>query len=264
MNPRQLPLPSRATRHGNVAFTLIELLVVVAVIALLVALLLPALSGARESGRRAVCISNLKQIGIATILYSNDFKDALPPPWSWSDTRVSLPYLLVNGRYLVADKMHGWNGNAPAPSPATKKASVFKCPTGLDDRISGNDIPGQNDNNPWGDEARRPWRSRGDTTTGSYDLWYSVNSSSGGMGANLPLWLWSAGDPWPSLKEIKYPTETVYLIDGCNYTNLGGLGSGRISARHHKGTITNVLLYDGHAESAAYVRIFTAYKWTRD
>ncbi len=53
------------TRHPN-AFTLIELLVVISIIALLISFLLPALQGTREAGRAAVCLSNQRQLGIAT------------------------------------------------------------------------------------------------------------------------------------------------------------------------------------------------------
>jgi prepilin-type N-terminal cleavage/methylation domain-containing protein len=84
-------------RNGSyVGFTLIELLVVIAIIALLAALLFPVLSSAREKAKQSVCISNLRQIGIAFRLYLEDYNgerpyllDRLVP------TYVSTPKLLL-------------------------------------------------------------------------------------------------------------------------------------------------------------------------
>ena len=65
-------------RANQRAFTLVELLVVIGIIALLISVLLPALSAAREQANKVKCMSNMKQIGLAYLMYANDNKGSLP------------------------------------------------------------------------------------------------------------------------------------------------------------------------------------------
>jgi prepilin-type N-terminal cleavage/methylation domain-containing protein len=65
-------------RHGRRGFTLIELLVVIAIIAILAAILLPALAAAKRKAKRMQCLSNLRQIGLGSAVYANEFSDWYP------------------------------------------------------------------------------------------------------------------------------------------------------------------------------------------
>ena len=110
-------------------FTLIELLVVIAIIAILAAMLLPALSAARERARAASCISNLKNIGLATIMYADDNKGYTPHVYDGDatlgcgNTGWNWKRFLVEGGYL--------------PAPGKGKLGILVCPSGVVPAFTG-------------------------------------------------------------------------------------------------------------------------------
>ncbi len=126
-----LPVVSKRKRA---AFTLVELLVVIGIIALLIAMLLPALNKAREASKAANCLSNLRQINLAFILFAHDNKGFLPQIGSAGNTE---PHTIDGTNYNVPVRWFGgWYGS-PAkfhpPAAMIAKywgtATVGGCPS---------------------------------------------------------------------------------------------------------------------------------------
>ncbi len=138
-------------RRNKIGFTLVELLVVMAIISILAAMLLPALSRARQQARAVACRSNLKQIGYSLGMYGVDYDELLP-----TSNNVAFPadiiagwqlYSVAMGNAVYAHPMQviayhgyakvGWHGNNDRVVE-----SVFTCPS---DRAAGNVIPDRRD-----------------------------------------------------------------------------------------------------------------------
>jgi prepilin-type N-terminal cleavage/methylation domain-containing protein/prepilin-type processing-associated H-X9-DG protein len=115
-------------RYG---FTLIELLVVIAIIAILAAILFPVFAQARESARKSSCLSNARQIGLAGMMYAQDWDEILPET-GWVGP-CSSPTPNAGGIYAIGDDYFSGVFSFPiASGPYIKNWNIFQCPSDPD------------------------------------------------------------------------------------------------------------------------------------
>ncbi len=212
-------------------FTLIELLVVIAIIAILAAILFPVFAQAREKARSSACLSNAKQLALATLMYVQDYDELFPQSVYSMDTPILLPG--TNARvFTVYD----------AVMPYMKNIDIFVCPS----------------NRPGTDFAAilgpMGLRTSGVFRFASYGINFAVFQD-----PSLPPGLF-AEDPVTPLAAIGEPVNTTLFFDS-KYTPFGGtpaypecapptdgFGWTNMSgdARHSEGI--NVNFADGHSK----------------
>jgi prepilin-type N-terminal cleavage/methylation domain-containing protein len=146
-------MQTKETRHVAGGFTLIELLVVIAIIAILASLLLPALSGAKQQAHVAKCLSNMRQVGLATRLYMDDFNSRFPfddgkpgDVWRGYASAGDLEFAYGGGDHTTPSG--GWLFIPPATNRLLylylAKSEVFRCPADKGERLGfagGNWLP---------------------------------------------------------------------------------------------------------------------------
>ncbi len=252
----------RLTAHlllrRRAGFTLVELLVVIGIIALLVSILLPTLGAARDRAMTTQCLSNLRQLGIAQASYAADFKGfALPAgyvptagnPSGYNDENYAT--LLVTYKYLPAQSIQAIN------SPPSTDSSVFRCPSGLTDLVgyiyspqapSGSGGPSPTSRTDA--ITSRCWRTQSVGSGTVVDTWYGINgdwNSQGLQGVPCHFLPFSTNGnaSLPKLGSMRASAELVMLFDGLFYDL--ATNANRISARHNKLKVTNLLFFDGHA-----------------
>jgi len=202
-----------AKRYPWRGFTLVELLVVIVIVGILIALVMPSITKARDSAQSVKCMSNLRQIWVMTETYCTDNGNILPPSYGWtSGGSVWLEYLVaqVKGISIYDARDAIARGEVPSHCPIvlpSDKDITLKSPSGA-----------------------------------SYWINYGVNFN------NLGQFQTTNGLPNFSRLKVSLPSKCIYLADAPGaLLNPYGPPAWQAAARHHGRS--NVLWMDGHVTS---------------
>lgn len=238
------------------AFTLIELLVVIAIIAVLAAILFPVFAQARENARKATCVSNSKQIGLATMMYLQDYDETYPIGYYYHEDangwRETIWYFVISP-YMGEGRFEHWEdfafrGSAAPPVRSDPSATYRKAIAySMNQRIGG---------------------------VGEVGTWYTTPAPQSmlthlaetvmyGDGTQNPNWSGNAGALYhwtPGLLSDGTPAATDAEWDTID--NDTGQGMSRFQVRYRHGGKTAVIVWaDGHVKAMRRGSIQIPWHW---
>ena len=271
----------RLVRPG---FTIVELLVVISIIALLIALLLPALARARQLTEGLACESNLRTLGQLTVEYSNTYKNALPASMIWPEYqswqqdifgfRIGSEVLDQNGTIGFA----GYQTPVQKASLEQPWAAMFWCPSAilpLSLSAFGSEYAANANALSWWTDPRygtpNPWPVASKVKRPADVIAYGDSNQIYSWGGTWPLFSWGfdpaenyVGQPWPPYAPSYNPTAVIPptfvepgfgTIDGNTdyYPGVGPWVNGvGLRYRHELNSTgngyANAVFFDGHAQ----------------
>jgi prepilin-type N-terminal cleavage/methylation domain-containing protein len=255
------------TFHRKACFTLIELLVVVAIIAVLVAILLPALGAAREGARIAVCLTNERSQGRATQFFAEANNDYFPPHDNYYHRRAVYQFL------------DGYGAKEPGSDEMNPKG-VWICPSDSGPRSFSSTYPSPPTNNNKYTYWSFTYGGSGKALYTSYA--YNICNNTSGINYDTDkhgLCAYDVGDSTDiryrvrRISDIQSPSRMMEFLCGSSFRTLtfwtpslaSGLELDRITPVHSFGQTvkTNVLAVDGHCETLITEDCTLSERWYR-